>query len=195
MRKALIGAGLIVAATCASTSAIAETSASFEGHVKDAWLTGRIETMYLLNEHLSPFAISTDVENGVVHLSGIVESDIDRDLAGALAKNVDGVVKVENDLVVETDAAKRSDGDRVQHEGRRDFGTWVDDATTTAAVKTRLITNASTKGLEIDVDTMNDIVTLSGRVSTAEEKALAEEITMHTRDVAEVHNNLVVDPE
>lgn len=196
MRKSLIGTGLIVVTALAGSATTALAAESFEGQVKDAWLTGRIESVYLLNEHLSPFAISTSVEDGVVHLSGIVDSDIDRDLAGALAKNLDGVVKVENNLTVEAGATNRSaDDGTTNHQGRRDFGSWVDDATTTAAVKTRLIANANTKGLQIDVDTMNDVATLSGRVNTAEEKALAEEIARHTKDVVEVHNNLVVDPE
>ena len=194
MKKAWIETGMIVASTCLSGTAIADASEAFDGPAKDAWLTGRIETMYLLNEHLDPFDITTSVDNGVVHLSGFVESDIDRDLAGALAKNLDGVVKVENDLVVGADA-RPSSGDASRRERRRDFGSWVDDATTTASVKTRLIANANTKGLEIDVDTMDDIVTLSGRVNSDEEKDLAGEIAMHTKDVSEVRNNLVVDPE
>ena len=193
MNRARLSTAIVSLAAFASTAAIAEASNSFEGAAKDAWLTGRIETMYLLNEHLNPFSISTDVENGVVMLEGTVDSEIDRDLAGALAKNVDGVTKVENQLVV--DAAAESAARQDRQDGRRDFGSWVDDATTTAAVKSRLIRNSSTKGLEIDVDTRDDVVTLSGRVNSDEEKQLAAEIALHTSDVSEVTNNLVVDPE
>jgi osmotically-inducible protein OsmY len=57
-----------------------------------------------------------------------------------------------------------------------------------------LIGNANTKGLKIDVDTKDDVVTLSGRVQTSEEKALAAEIARNSRDVEDVRNNLVVDP-
>lgn len=194
MNRTLLPTGLAALAALAGSSAVAETSDAFEGNVRDAWLTGRIEAMYLLNEHLSPFSISTDVENGVVLLTGTVRSDIDRDLAGALARNLEGVSEVENELVVDA-AAARPEQPEVQREGsRRDFGTWVDDATTTAAVKSRLIGNSNTKGLQIDVDTKEDVVTLSGRVSTGAERDLAEEITLHTKDVVEVRNNLVVDP-
>ena len=68
-----------------------------------------------------------------------------------------------------------------------------DDATTTAAVKSRLIANTNTKCLQIDVDTRNDVVTLSGRVATGEQKELAEQIAGNTRDVDSVRNLLVVD--
>jgi hyperosmotically inducible periplasmic protein len=192
MNRTLVSTGLATLVVLAGSSAIA--AGSFEGGAKDAWLTGRIETMYLLNEHLNPFSIETDVQDGVVMLKGTVESEIDRDLAGALAKNIEGVTKVENELVVDASVKPESTSAGEQND-RRNFGSWVDDATTTAAVKTRLIRNPNTKGLEIDVDTRDDVVTLSGRVNTDEERQLAEEIALDTSDVADVSNNLVVDPE
>lgn len=67
-------------------------------------------------------------------------------------------------------------GGALPREGDRSFFKWVDDATTTAAVKTRLVGNDNTKGLQIDVDTSSDVVTLSGRVASAQETQLAEEI-------------------
>jgi hyperosmotically inducible protein len=178
--------------TFAGPAAMAQESGSFKGAMQDAWLTGRIESMYLLNPHLSPFSISTTVDNGVVLLSGTVESEVDRELAGVLAMNIDGVSEVHNEIQVDTAAAQAARAS--QSDERRNFGSWVDDATTTASVKTRLIRNASTKGLKIDVDTKDDIVTLSGRVETAEEKALAQEIALNSSDVVDVRNNLVVDP-
>lgn len=194
MKKSIAATGLFVAAAFATPTVLADEERTFSDEAKDAWLTGRIETMYLLNEHLSPFAIDTDVEDGVVHLSGTVESDIDRDLAGQLVTNMDGVVDVENELKVDAQLAEADAPEETPQEGRRDFGSWVDDATTTAAVKSRLIGNANTKGLQIDVDTNADIVTLSGRVESEAAKDLAEEIARGTSDVADVRNNLVVDP-
>jgi osmotically-inducible protein OsmY len=160
--------------------------------VKDAWLTGKLEAVYTLNGHLNPFSIETDVEGGVVHLTGTVQSDIDRDLAGELAKGIDGVVDVKNDLQVDERQTRsaREPGSADQ----RDFGTWVDDATTTAAVKAKLVGNGNIKGLKIDVDTNGDVVTLSGRIETAEQSKLAEELARNTGDVKEVRNDLTVDP-
>lgn len=84
--------------------------------------------------------------------------------------------------------AARADGDR------RDFGSWVDDTTTTAVVKAKLLGNGNTSGLKIDVDTADDVVTLSGRVESSDEKSLAEQIARNTGDVESVRNHLVVDP-
>jgi osmotically-inducible protein OsmY len=169
-------------------------SDSFSSEAKDAWMMGKIETLYTLNRHLNPFSINTDVDKGMVHLTGIVESDIDRDLAVELAKGVDGVVQVKSDLTIEPKTARQvASTSAAKHDGDRSFGTWVDDATTTAAVKSKLIGNANTKGMKIDVDTRGDVVTLSGRVGTSQEKELAEEIARNTGDVSDVRNQLVVD--
>jgi osmotically-inducible protein OsmY len=186
------GLGLI--ATSALLASSASLAADFEGQSKDAWLTGKVETVFLLNSHLNGFRIDTDVDNGIVTLSGTVESDIDRDLAVTLAEGVEGVVEVENELMVDTEAEGTRNADRA-NENTRSFGTWVDDATTTAAVKSRLVGNENVHGLQIDVDTRGDIVTLSGRVDTDQQRDLAEQIARNTGDVSDVRNNLVVDPE
>jgi osmotically-inducible protein OsmY len=52
--------------------------------------------------------------------------------------------------------------------------------------------NPNTKGMQIDVDTRGDVVTLSGEVASSEEKSLAEELTRNTGDVKDVRNQLVV---
>jgi osmotically-inducible protein OsmY len=178
-------------ASFTTVGALADSS-SFQGEARDAWITGKIEAAYVLNGHLNPFAINTDVMNGVVHLHGMVASDIDRDLAEEIAKGVDGVTEVHNDLGIDAEEAAAA----AEHKpaGQRDFGSWVDDATTTAVIKSKLLGNANTQGLKIDVDTQDDVVTLSGRVSTTEERLLAEEIAKNTGDVEAVRNNLVVDP-
>jgi osmotically-inducible protein OsmY len=166
-------------------------AAEREGAAKDAWIDGTLETVYALNRHLSAFAIDTEVDSGIVHLTGNVAHDIDRDLAGELAKNIDGVVEVDNDLVVAAET-RTATADVAAEAGDRSFGTWIDDATTTASVKSRLVANPNTSGLQIDVDTRGDQVTLSGEVASNQEKALAEELALSTGDVKSVLNQLIV---
>jgi osmotically-inducible protein OsmY len=178
---------LAVISLLGALAALPASGAEPKGSVKDAWITGKIETVYLLNRHLSAFDINTEVTEGTAHLTGKVESDIDRDLAGELAKGVEGVVSVDNDLVVDAKARIPESAS-----AERPFGVWVDDVTTTAAVKSKLLTNGNTEGLQIDVDTRNDTVTLSGEVTSPQEKQLAEQLARNTGDVKEVHNQLVV---
>jgi osmotically-inducible protein OsmY len=156
---------------------------------KDAWITGKLEATYALNRHLSALKIETETTNGVVHLTGNVENDIDRDLAGELAKGIEGVVSVDNDLAIKPNARHEA---HAESSTTRPFGVFVDDATTTAMVKTKLLANPNIKGLEIDVDTRGDVVTLTGQVASSEQKQLAEELARNTGDVKEVRNQLVV---
>jgi osmotically-inducible protein OsmY len=183
----------VVATALASSCFVAMQAygAESSGAVKDAWIDGKLEAVYALNRHLSALAIDTSVAQGVVQLTGEVHSDIDRDLAGELAKGIDGVVEVDNDLLV-APRADAGDASIPATAADRSFGVWIDDATTTASVKTKLLNNPNTGGLQIDVDTRGDVVTLSGEVGSAEESALAEGLARNTGDVKDVRNQLVV---
>ena len=66
----------------------------------------------------------------------------------------------------------------------------VDDAALTAKVKSTLLADAQVKGTQIDVDSNNGTVTLSGSVSTATEKARAEQLAQGVDGVRAVRNNL-----
>ena len=68
------------------------------------------------------------------------------------------------------------------------------DAATTAAVKTKLLGDTKVGGLMIDVDTKDNVVTLSGTVRTAEEKAEAIRLAKNTTGVKRVVDKLTVTP-
>ena len=72
------------------------------------------------------------------------------------------------------------------------MGTHIDDAGITAAVKTAFATDPDVRALSIDVDTRDGMVTLSGRVGSAAERARAEDIARRTDGVKAVHNELTV---
>ncbi len=74
----------------------------------------------------------------------------------------------------------------------RSFAQYVADVSTTAAIKTELLASKNIQGLNIDVDTLNDKVTLSGKVKSLEEKALVQAIAAKHDDVKGVVNNLQV---
>lgn len=187
MRKQLALCGLLATMSLAAVQVFAADSSQ---PAKDSFITGKLEATYLLNRHLSVFSIHPETTNGVVRLTGTVDSNIDRDLAGELAKGIDGVTSVKNDLVVKAGASQagnKSSG------STRSFGEYVDDATTTAMVKTKLLADPNVKGLKIGVETRGDIVTLTGKVGSAEQKQLAEKLAKNTSDVKSVKNQLVID--
>jgi len=71
----------------------------------DAKIATVIKTRLLMDTDISGFDIDVDVENGVVMLSGDVDSDAERDLAVEIAKNASDVKNVKSDLRVVTKTA------------------------------------------------------------------------------------------
>ena len=92
----------------------------------DAWLKTKLITTYGLNEHLSPFDIDVQVHDGSVTLSGEVETGIEKDLAGQIARSVEGVSSVQNNIAVV--------GNSNQERQPSAFYQSVTDATLTAKV-------------------------------------------------------------
>lgn len=66
------------------------------------------------------------------------------------------------------------------------------DAAVTAKVKTKFLADSSIAGLKIDVDTKDNVVTLSGTVSSAAEKRRAVEVARDTDGVKSVVDRLKV---
>ena len=67
------------------------------------------------------------------------------------------------------------------------------DTTLTAKVKTALHDDKATHGADIHVTTVASVVTLRGRVATADVSSRAEEIATHTTGVKAVKNELKVE--
>lgn len=167
-------------------------AATLSEAASDAWIDGSVETALLFSSHLNNFEIDTQVKDGVVTLSGAVESDIDRDLAGEIAKGVHGVKSVDNRLAVDGKISTLSNVKAKTAAGARGFKQWFDDATTTAEIKSKLLANRNTQGLKIDVSTQGDVVVLEGAVRSDEELALAERIAANVDGVDRVDNRLTV---
>jgi osmotically-inducible protein OsmY len=66
----------------------------------DEFIEKRVETSILLNRHLSLRKIDVEADNGVVILTGVVDSAPEKTLAESIANNILGVKKVRNDIVV-----------------------------------------------------------------------------------------------
>jgi len=71
-------------------------------------------------------------------------------------------------------------------------GEAVTDAAITSAVKTKMLADSTVKGLKIDVDTNNGVVTLNGNVSSKAEMDKAIMIARDTKGVSRVVSNLHV---
>jgi osmotically-inducible protein OsmY len=74
------------------------------------------------------------------------------------------------------------------------IGETIDDATVTTRVKTALINEPNVGAASIDVDTFKGVVTLSGRVKSAEEATRAVDVARRVSGVTEVKSTLQVIP-
>lgn len=69
--------------------------------ISDASISVAVQAK-LIRDHASHFPrINVETEHGVVNLSGVVKTDLQRTQAEHLASQVDGVVKVNNNLQIQ----------------------------------------------------------------------------------------------
>lgn len=154
----------------------------------NGWLEGKLETAYLFNENLNNFTIDSEVHGDKAILNGKVSSAIDKDLAEEIALSVDGIKTVENNLTVDP---KSKDDVNDDNDG---FLADIGDATITAKVKMKLLVNENTSGMDIEIHTEDNVVTLQGEVSSDAEKDLAGAIAGNVESVKDVKNMLTVMP-
>lgn len=142
---------------------------------------GSVSTALALNRQLSPFKVEVRVEEGVATLRGTVEDEVDRELAEQVALNTAGITRVDNQLSLDPTLAE-------QAQPRQSFAQKLEDATLTATIKSKLLWNAATQALAIDVATVDGVVTLKGKAQTADAKQLAGTLATNTDGVYEVNN-------
>ena len=73
---------------------------------------------------------------------------------------------------------------------KRQTGVYIDDKVVTAKVKTALLNDPEVKGLQVNVETYNGVVQLSGFVDKAEQIPRATEVAKGVEGVKSVKNDL-----
>ncbi len=130
--------------------------------------------MELLNDEAVPsHLIDVTTDQGIVTLSGSVESILASDRATTIAEMVKGVRSVVNEIEVKPVA--RSDSE------------------IKSDVKQALLEDPATDSYEIDVDVTNANVTLTGKVESWAEKQLVEKVAKGVRGARSVSNAVTID--
>ena len=102
MKKPLLSA-LLIAASVVLAVAACRPSQTVERQTKDAGIEATIKTRLATEVGVSTItAVEINVTNGAVTLAGPVGSDTDRQRIEAVARSVEGVVSVSNNLQVMT---------------------------------------------------------------------------------------------
>ncbi len=151
----------------------------------DATITGTIKTKLAADGRVRASEINVDTTNGVVTLTGNIDGQEAKDAALQLARDTSGVRDVKDMISVRSGTASGEAPDP-----NRTLGERVDDAGITLRVKARLLDDPLVKGLQIDVDTRDSVVFLTGSVGSEAERKQAIEIARTTEGVTNVEANL-----
>ena len=153
----------------------------------DPWITMKIESKYFLDAEVKGRNIDVTTQNGVVTLDGTVESAAEKRQAVLLARSTEGVTDVRDQLKVVAPAADESPRPADARETASVNDEWIE-----AKIQSKYFLADDLKTDEIKVDSVKGIVTLQGRVESADEKRTAEEIARETDGVRNVVNRLEV---
>ncbi|MBI1763108.1 MAG: BON domain-containing protein [Acidobacteria bacterium] len=156
----------------------------------DSGITTKVKTKLFADTRTSAVKISVETVNGVVTLTGTVPTQAEKAAAGEIAKNTEGVQRVDNQVTVNPNSLGASNAGEKAGEAVSEAEQMVGDAGTTAKIKAKFIAAGI---IGTNVDTVNGAVTLRGHVDNAKEKALAEMLAKETEDVKRVKNELVIE--
>jgi hyperosmotically inducible protein len=178
MNKTLValvaGTALLGTAACSST----RTQRAPGEQIDDAVLLTSVKSALSSDPVTEAGEINVDVNRGVVKLAGFVDTSKEKSQAGDVARNVDGVKSVQNDIAVKKDDSST--------------GEMVDDSIITGKVKAALIADSTTKAHQINVETQGGVVQLSGFVDNAAAKSAATSVAKSVSGVKDVKNELSV---
>jgi hyperosmotically inducible protein len=176
----ILGASLVFGG-CAST----DTQRGTGETIDDAAITTKVKAALIDNDLVNAGEVNVNTYRGVVQLSGFVDSNEEKTQATQAAKSVGGVKEVRNDLKVQGEGTQVAD---------RSAGAVVDDSALTAKVKTALISDETTKGTQINVETRDGVVQLAGFVNTDAERERATQVARGVSGVKDVRNDLEIKP-
>jgi osmotically-inducible protein OsmY len=146
------------------------------GTVDDAATSARVRAALLAHDGDAMRNVVVRTDQGIVELSGSVPSEGERAQVAQLAANVPGVRGIRNELRADAQTRRLSRA--------------IDDDFITTRVKIALLANPITRAHQIDVTTVNGVVSLSGAVATNQERATASELARAVQGVQSVDNLL-----
>jgi hyperosmotically inducible protein len=158
----------------------------------DPGITTAVKSKLAADDTVKAYRIDVDTKDKVVTLKGEVDTETGRTRAIELARATEGVRDVVDNLRVTPGVTPTTGVDDPIQKKAGEAGSVIGDAAVTTAVKTKMLGDTTVAGLKIDVDTKDSVVTLTGNVASAAEKARAIEIARETDGVKSVTDRLKV---
>lgn len=139
--------------------------------LSDAAITAKVKSNYLTDDRLKKAHIKVTTTNGVVTLTGSTPTSDAKSAAEEVAKNVEGVKSVDDELL--TPSTNNAAHHTVAKAERIGSDSWI-----TTKVKSELLTDSLTKGTKVRVKTLNGVVMLRGALPS-------DDAVQHAKDIAE----------
>src|SRR5262245_5401745 len=177
--KGFVSAVMFVMTPALGACASTRTHKSAGAHVDHTVTTASVKSALIADPVTKAHQIDVEVFKGTVQLNGFVDTAASKERATEVARKTKGVTAVHNNLTVRTD-------------GGPSGSEAVDDAGITASVKTALAGDPRTKAHQINVETREGAVQLSGFVDNSEAKSTAEELARAVDHVKSVDNEIDV---
>lgn len=96
LSAAVTAAALLTMPGCAVTRG----QQTMGAYVDDAWITSTVKTRFVESKDVDAAAISVETLNGTVMLSGFAKNATEKAAADGIARKVNGVKAVKNEIVV-----------------------------------------------------------------------------------------------
>lgn len=169
----VVGVALITAPMAAAAAKTDDQT-----QMEDSWLTAKTKIALFADPRVKGRQINVESKDGLVMIRGKVDSDEAKKAAEEIAKLVDGVKSVKNEL-------------QVVAPSMREAVEYKDDAITTR-VKEDITKEPRLQGLNIDVKTNAGVVSLSGEVPDLITSADASWTAWKVPGVKYIRNDLTV---
>ncbi|MBF0193318.1 MAG: BON domain-containing protein [Magnetococcales bacterium] len=158
-----------------ATGMVAERRGAGE-YVEDSWVAWNIRGSFFKSDVVKFANINVSSYQGRVLLTGVAASQEEIDEAVSLAKQTRGVVKVDSEVIVDSETPEEL----------------ANDVLISALVKSSLFSSDHVRGIDIHVETTKGVVFLTGQAQTIAERDQAIEAAKTVKGVKEVVSYILI---
>ena len=169
---------LVIGGALLTGSAHALSQADEKTPINDSWLTSKTKIALFADARVKGSEITVETIQGLVMIRGKVDTDAAKQAAEGIAKGIDGVKSVKNELQVVAPPKREATDDK--------------DAAITTRVNQQIAKDAYLKNAGIHAQTNAGVVSLSGEVQDFKTSANASWTAWQVSGVKSVRNDLTV---
>ncbi len=180
-----LAAGSIACSDGTSTTESRDQSSDVRTMNGDSALSSVVQARLAREALIESADIQVTSANGVVTLRGAVDSSDAKSAAESAANSVEGVSRVDNQLIASRTSERMNTGR--QDDNQRSAGQQAaSDALITTKVKSMLLADSVSQGMDISVETRDGIVSLEGSLDNQDDIEHVSDIARDVEGVLDV---------